>query len=167
NKIAAIGPATADELRQRGIEPDFVPPKYVAESIVDGLLARGAAGARILIPRAAKAREVLPDELARAGSRVHVLPVYETVLAEGELETLREWLADGRVHCVTFTSSSTVENFFALMPPDELAPYRDTIRLACIGPVTAETLRSFGLEADIMPDEYTIPALARALNGRI
>lgn len=81
-KVAAIGPATADALRERGIEPDFIPARYVAEGVVEGLLAQGpVAGVKMLLPRAAKAREVLPDELRKAGAQVDVIAAYETVPA--------------------------------------------------------------------------------------
>jgi len=162
-RVAAIGPATADALRERGIEPDFVPARYVAESVVEGLLALGVQGGRVLIPRAKVAREVLPEELAKAGAQVRVLPVYETGLAEEGPEQFLEWLADGRVQYVTFTSSSTVENFFALVPPDKVQERRADLKIACIGPVTAKTLKRFGFEPDIVPEEFTIPALAAAL----
>lgn len=162
-QVAAIGPATADALRERGVEPDFVPPKYVAESVVDGLLALGVKGARVLIPRAKVAREVLPEELARAGAEVRVLPVYETGLAEAGPDEFLEWLEAGKVQFVTFTSSSTVENFFALVPKERLAEKRETLKLACIGPVTAKTLARFGFTPDISPEDYTIPGLAAAL----
>ncbi len=162
-QVAAIGPATADALRERGIEPDFVPPKYVAESVVEGLLARGVQGKKVLIPRAKVAREVLPEELAKAGAEVRVLPVYETGLAEAGPDEFLEWLARGDVQFVTFTSSSTVENFFALVPKERIAERRADLKIACIGPVTAKTLARFGFTPDISPEDYTIPGLAAAL----
>ncbi|MEZ0576148.1 uroporphyrinogen-III C-methyltransferase, partial [Halodesulfovibrio aestuarii] len=82
SKIAAIGPATADILREKGIEPDFIPEKYVAEGVVKGLLERGMDGSKVLLPRAKVAREVLPEELRKAGAQVDILPVYETRPAE-------------------------------------------------------------------------------------
>ena len=163
-KIAAIGPATADILVAKGVRPDFVPPKYVAESVVEGLKELGVGqGTKVLIPRARVAREVLPEELAKAGADVRVLPVYETGLNESGPEALVEKLKAGEVHYVTFTSSSTVENFFALLAPDEFRTYVDKVKLACIGPVTAKTLARFGFEPDVQPEDYTVPALAEAL----
>jgi uroporphyrinogen III methyltransferase/synthase len=162
-EVAAIGPATADALRGRGINPDFVPDKYVAEHVVQGLLDKGVSGKRVLIPRAKVAREVLPEELSGAGAEVRVLPVYETTLAEKSAEPLKEKLAAGEIDLITFTSSSTVENFFSLLAPEELKGYQDRVKLAAIGPVTAETLASFGFTADIQPEDYTIPALVEAL----
>ncbi len=162
-EVAAIGPATAAALKQRGIKPDFVPAKYVAESVVKGLLERGIHGKNVLIPRAKEAREVLPEELTNAGCFVKVLPVYETVLARNAEDDLRERLDAGEVQCITFASSSTVENFFELLPPDAFRKYEPQPKLACIGPVTAQTLERFGFKADIQPEEYTIPALVTAV----
>ena len=167
-KVAAIGPATADALRERGIVADFVPEKYVAEGVVEGLRALGVgAGTRVLIPRAEVAREVLPEELARAGAEVRVLPVYRTGLNEDGPQALLERLDAGAIHCVTFTSSSTVENFFTLVAPDDFRRYLPQVKLASIGPVTSRTLARFGFTADIEPADYTIPALAAALAGAL
>ena len=161
-KVAAIGPATADELRARGIEPDFIPEKYVAEGVVEGLLALGMAGKRVLVPRAKEAREVLPDELGKAGAVVDVLPVYQTLPADARREEVLELLREGRIHCVTFGSSSTVDNFLSLISVDTVREHHQ-VRLAAIGPVTKKTLERHGLECHIMPEEYTIPALVEAV----
>ncbi|MGM0423708.1 MAG: uroporphyrinogen-III C-methyltransferase [Thermodesulfobacteriota bacterium] len=163
-KVAAIGPATADRLRQEGIEPDFVPDKYVAEHVLQGLLQRGIQGCRVLIPRAETAREVLPRELEQAGAEVRVLPVYRTVLAGENQEDILQALHQGEIQFVTFTSSSTVHNFFQLIPAKELANHVDAgLRLACIGPITAKSLEEYGFQADILPQEYTIQGLVQAL----
>lgn len=162
--VAAIGPATAEALEQRGIRPDFVPDKYVAESVVQGLLKLGARGKKVLIPRAMVAREVLPRELEKAGARVDILPVYQTGLAQKSGLEILEPLQDGQVHYITFTSSSTVENFFSLVQPGEIADHQKKgLKLVCIGPVTAGTLQGFGLQADISPENYTIPGLVGVL----
>lgn len=165
-RVAAIGPATAAALRERGIVPDFVPDRYVAESVAEGLLERGVAGRRVLLPRAREAREVLPDVLRKAGALVDVIPVYETVPAAVRREDVLERLAEGRIHCVTFGSSSTVENFLSLIPADTLRRYPD-VKLAAIGPITAATLGKHGLPCDIRPEEFTIPALVEALKTRL
>lgn len=163
-KIAAIGPATARELEARGVFADFVPEKYVAESVVQGLVDRGIEGKRILVPRAQKAREVLPRGLREAGCKVDVLPVYETVLAGDGKEDVLEALANGDIHCLTFTSSSTVSNFFALVEPETVRSCVDKgLLLAAIGPITAKTLADHGFSANIQPEEYTVPALVEAV----
>lgn len=163
NKVAAIGPATAQGLAERGIAADFVPEKYVAEDVLQGLLARGAAGKRILIPRAQEAREMLPDELRKAGAQVEVLPVYQTLPVASGAEDLLAALENGEIHYVTFTSSSTVTNFLAMITPERFAAYRPKLRLACIGPVTERTLAANGFQGDIQPEDYTIPALVDAV----
>ncbi len=166
-RVAAIGPATADRLRQEGIEPDFVPDKYVAEHVLQGLLQRGIQGCRVLIPRAEIAREVLPRELEKAGAEVRVLPVYRTVLAGENQEEVLQALKQGDIQFITFTSSSTVHNFFRLIPARDVAAYvHFGLRLACIGPVTAKSLEEYGFQADVLPREYTIPGLVQALEQK-
>jgi uroporphyrinogen III methyltransferase / synthase len=163
-RVAAIGPATALELENRGIIPDFIPEQYVAECVVEGLLRLGVKGEKVLIPRARVAREVLPEELTKAGAEVTILPVYETRLAESGVDEIMAQLREGEIHLITFTSSSTVENFFQLIGPDSLRELLGkTVRLACIGPVTAKTLEGYGFHADLMPSEYTIPGLVAVL----
>ncbi len=163
-KIAAIGPATTDILRKKGVEPEFVPEKYVAESIVQGLLDIGIEGQYILIPRAEKAREVLPQELSKAGAYVELLPIYRTVLANEGQDDIIQALNERRIDYITFTSSSTVDNFFRLVDSEILKQHTsEKVKLACIGPITATTLENYGFKADIIASEYTIPALAKAL----
>ena len=162
-RVAAIGPATAEALEARGIRPDFIPERYVAEGVVEGLLARGKVdGVRMLLPRAAKAREVLPDELRKAGARVDVISAYETIPAAARKDEVLERMQAGTLDCVTFGSSSTVENFLSLIPAETLRAHPE-VRLAAIGPVTARTLEAHGLPCHIMAEEYTIPALVQAL----
>lgn len=163
-KVAAIGPATAAALKHRGVHADFVPEKYVAESVVEGLLALGVKGKKVLIPRARVAREVLPEQLRAAGAEVEILPVYETVLAQESGQEIEELMREGKINFLTFTSSSTVENFFSLVSPETLRPYAgNQVKIGCIGPVTAETLSRYGFTPDVMPEDYTVPALAEAL----
>jgi len=161
-QIAAIGPATAEELKARGIIPDFVPEKYVAEHVVEGLLERGIQGQDILIPRARVAREVLPEELKKVGCNVTVLPVYETKLVQASSKEIEDAMDKGAINYVTFTSSSTVENFFELVNPDVFRQYPE-IKIASIGPVTTKTLERFGFTPSIEPEDYTIPGLVDAL----
>jgi len=164
-KITAIGPATAAALRERGIKPDFVPEKYVAESVAQGIIAlcgENIQGMRMLLPRAKEAREVLPETLAAAGAVVDILPVYETLPSDARREEVLEKLEAGEIQCITFGSSSTVTNFLSLIPKETLRRFPD-LKFACIGPVTAATLREAGLTCHIQPPEYTIPALARTL----
>ncbi len=162
-KIAAIGQATAKRLKDRGIVPDLIPERFVAESVLEGLLEAGAAGCNFLIPRAKEAREVLPDKLREAGCSVDVVPVYETVRADSDAAALKEVLEAGEVDCVTFASSSTVDNFFELVPADDFRRLAPDCKLACIGPITATTLKKHGFEPAIQPEDFTIPALVDAI----
>ncbi len=163
-RIAAIGPATAGALAERGIRADLVPQTYVAEDVAAGILeadGKNLAGSRILLPRAARARMILPDTLAAAGAIVDVAPLYATVPDNCRAAEVRQLLAENAVDCVAFGSSSTVENFLQMAPADLLAGKKAV--LASIGPVTSATLRKYGLTADIQPQQHTIPALVDAI----
>lgn len=162
-KLAAIGPATAAALERRGLRIDFVPPEYRAESVVEGLLERGIKGQRVLIPRALEAREVLPEKLAEAGADVELATSYETVLDDSGSRELKHMLTAGEIDIITFTSSSTVKNFAALLDGYDLSALPASVMVACIGPVTADTAKELGFRVDLVAGEYTIPGLVRAL----
>ncbi|MDQ7031244.1 MAG: uroporphyrinogen-III C-methyltransferase [Desulfonauticus sp.] len=166
-RVAAIGPATQNALEKLGIYPDFVPSKYVAEDVVEGLLDLGIKGKGVLIPRAKVAREVLPEELAKAGARVEVLPVYETVLAEDNKDKLVLALEQGNVDFITFTSSSTVKNFFALIDKNSFALQLQKVSLVSIGPITSATLKKFGFQPDLEASTYTIDGLVEVIKKAI
>lgn len=163
-KVAAIGPATADAVKIMGIRPDFVPPTYIAESVAQGLVNLGVQGKRVLLPRAREARDVLPDELRKAGARVDVIAAYETAPALENKDKILQELEAGRIDCITFGSSSTVRYFLDAVPASLLEQHPET-KLACIGPITADTLASYGLKPTIQPREFTIPALVEAVAG--
>ena len=160
--IAAVGPATAKALQDKGIVPDFIPEKFVAEDIADGLLKLGMKGKKVLLPRARVARDVLPEALEKAGATLKVLPIYETLPCAKNQERVLSAIAENSLDCITFGSSSTVTNFLSLVPVETLKKHPE-IKLGCIGPVTAKTLEEAGLECDIMPEDYTIPALVEEL----
>jgi uroporphyrinogen III methyltransferase/synthase len=162
-RLAAIGPATAEALRGMGLEPEVVPEEYVAEGLAERLLGLIRPGERVLLARAAETRDVLVRELEAAGARVDEVPAYRTRSAGEDAGELRRALADGRVDVVTFTSSSTVRHFAALFAPEDLRRLLSQVTVACIGPVTGATARELGLDTRIVPREYTIPALARAI----
>jgi len=162
-RIVAIGPATAEALRSHGIEADLVPAEFKAEGILAALAGEPMGGARILIPRAEAARDVLPAELERQGATVDVVPAYRTVRSTREAKTLREHLKAKQIHAVTFTSSSTVTNFCRALGEADLPALLDGVTIACIGPITAATAREHHLTPHITCAEYTIPALAAAL----
>ncbi len=161
-RVGCIGPATARRLARRGIVPDVVPEAYVAEGLLEALLAEGVSGRRFLVPRAAVAREILPDTLRAEGATVDVLPVYRTVPPQVDPE-VRGRVARGEVDVVTFTSSSTVTHFCALLNRAELAAVQATVKAACIGPITARTAREAGFDVAVCATEYTMPGLVDAL----
>lgn len=162
-RLGAIGPATAAALTARGLKLDFIPPEYRAESVIEGMLKLGVEGSRVLIPRAREAREILPEKLAEAGAEVEVAPAYETVLDDSGAGDMKDMLSSGEIDIITFTSSSTVKNFAALLDGMDLTQLPENVTIACIGPVTADTARDLGLRVDLMAEEYTIPGLVQAL----
>src|SRR5205807_2455339 len=162
-RAAAIGPATAAALEACGVRADVVPEEYRAEGLVEHLRELVRPGDAVLLPRAAQARDVLVTELARLGARVSEVPVYRTRPVAEAAARLRAALERGEVDVVTFTSSSTAQSFAALFTDEERARLLAGVTIASIGPITAATAASFGLATRVMPDEYTIPALARAI----
>jgi len=163
-RIAAIGPATRKAIEQRGATVDVVPKEYVAESVVRSLKAK-VKGKRVLLVRAKVARDVIPRELRKAGAHVDVVEAYETVVPVSSRVRLRAALGNAgkRPHVVTFTSSSTVKNFAALLDRRKQAPFAATLT-ASIGPVTSATLRELGFPVDIAATEFTIPGLVAAIS---
>lgn len=161
-QVAAIGSATADELRAHGILPTFIPEQFVAEAIVDGL--GDVAGKRILLPQAAIARETLAERLVARGALVDAIPIYQTLAADLDGDALQA-LGQG-VDVITFTSSSTVRNLLTAMTAATGAtPRFDQETIACIGPVTAETARELGIHVDVVATEHTVPGLVTALTA--
>jgi uroporphyrinogen-III synthase len=162
-KYAAIGPATARALEERGLPVEVVPREYIAESVVRALRNR-VGGENVLLVRAAVARDVIPRELRRAGARVDVVDAYETIVPKDSSRRLKAALAAAtRPEFITFTSSSTAKNFVALVGRRERLR---GIKLASIGPVTSATLRSLGLRPAIEAKEYTMAGLVRAIVAR-
>jgi uroporphyrinogen III methyltransferase/synthase len=161
-KFAAIGSATAAKLKEYGIKADVVPQKFIAEGVVAALDGKISKGAKILLPRAKKAREVLPEKLREQGFTVDVVPVYETVLGDVDKEKIIAMLENGEFFAVTFTSSSTVKNLHAILGEDGWEKF-SAVKAACIGPVTQKTCHELGLKADIMAEEYTIDGLVASI----
>jgi uroporphyrinogen III methyltransferase/synthase len=164
-RLAAIGPETAESLARAGLRADLVPPEYRAEGLVEALRGHVNAAGEVLLVRAAEARDVVPRELAALGVRVTVAPAYRTVPVKEGADHVVGLLDARRVDVVTFTSTSTVRGFMALLAPEEVRRLLGGVALAAIGPITAATLAEYGLEARIVPREYTIPALAAAIAG--
>ena len=124
----------------------------------------GIRGSRVLIPRAEVAREILPEQLRELGATVDVIPVYRTIVPAVDVVALTQQLHDGQVAVITFTSSSTVRNFMELFGGrDAVRPLLAGVVVACIGPITANTAKEYGLTVTVMPEENTVPALAEAI----
>ena len=158
-KICAIGPRTQGELEKMGLTVTFMPPEYRAEGVAEGLKKRGINGKKILLPRAREARKILPDTLREAGAVVDEVEAYRATRPTKNKDSLETILKKG-IDVVTFTSSSTVRNFMELVPDKTVL---NGVTVAVIGPITAETVRNYGLEPAITPSEYTIPALVQAI----
>jgi uroporphyrinogen III methyltransferase/synthase len=155
-RVAAIGPGTADALAAAGLRADLVPERFVAESLLDAF---PAGPGRVLLPRAAVARDALPAGLAERGWSVDVVEAYRTVVGRPAPEALA---GAATAHAVTFTSSSTVTNYLAVAADLPVPPV-----VACIGPITAATARAAGLTVDVVAAEHTIEGLVAALVGAL
>lgn len=159
SRVAAIGPGTAGRLRKRGVDVDVVPGEYRAEALAAAILdAMEPAAARILLPRAAGAREVLAATLREAGAEVEEVAAYRTERVAEDATSMRKMLRAGRVDWLTFTASSTVRSFAELVGREQ-----GSARVAAIGPITAGTARERGFRVDAVAEEYTIPGLVDAL----
>jgi uroporphyrinogen III methyltransferase / synthase len=159
-RVAAIGRATADALLECGLAADVVPEQFVAESLVEALRRReDVAGRRVLLARAAGARDVLPEGLRAIGASVDEIEIYKSVLDGAGAADVAARLRGGEIHVVTLTSSSTAQ-FFVEAVGAEAAK---STPAASIGPVTSRTARSLGLRVDVEAAEATIPALVEAV----
>jgi uroporphyrinogen III methyltransferase/synthase len=162
-KVCAIGPATAKQLKEKGVSVHYIPKEFIAESILEGFKKKVINGKRILLARAKKARDILPNGLRKMGAEVDVVEAYRTVRPKGGSKKLKKILKDEKIDVITFTSSSTVDHFAELLKKEDLKKLLKGIAIACIGPVTARTVREWGLNVLIQPKQYTIPALTRAI----
>ena len=160
-KVAAIGPATAEALAERGIVADVVPEEYVAEAVVEALRPHIGPGESVLVPRAEGAHPELVEGLRAAGAEVDEVTLYRAAIPETAPAEALSLLRDGAIDIVTFTSSSTVRNLAAM-----LNGHIETLRgprVACIGPITAKTAEELGLRVDVVASEYTVEGLVRAI----
>lgn len=162
-QVAAIGSETAKQLAAAGVAVAVVPSRYQAEGLLESLNAAALAGQRVLIPCAAKARDVLPETLRQWGATVDVVEAYRTVAPAFDAAAMRQRLERGDIDMVTFTSSSTVSNFVRLCGGGSLASIAGTAALASIGPVTAKSIEELGGQVTVMAQQSTIDGLIGAM----
>lgn len=162
-KIAAIGPKTATALRERGLEPHFVPGVFVGEAVLPGL--GDLHGKRVLLPRAEIARKALPEAIVAAGGIAHEIIVYHTLPAEVAADGLAA--LEAGMDWITFTSPSTVQNFAQIARQNGLDPLNLPARprIACIGPITEEMAREEGFDVTVVAPEYTTEGLIRSISA--
>jgi uroporphyrinogen III methyltransferase / synthase len=154
--VAAIGPGTARAMAERGVLADVVPERFVAEGLIEALEDEALAGTRVLVARAAEARDVLPDALRERGAEVDVVALYETVREQPGAEEIE---AAQSADYLTFTSSSTVTNLSEALGDR----FPTAARIVSIGPITSETIRARGLEVDVEAERHDIDGLLEAL----
>lgn len=159
-KIAAVGSTTSRAVREAGLSVDVIPKEYVAESLVDALGTQ-AAHKRVLIARAAVARDVIPEALAAQGAQVTIAEAYRTVVPQDSVEKISAVFSSYSPDAATFTSSSTVTNFFRLLR--EAGCERPSAMSAVsIGPVTSQTLRDAGWEPAAEASPHDVAGLVQA-----
>ncbi|MBC2714712.1 MAG: uroporphyrinogen-III C-methyltransferase [Desulfobacteraceae bacterium] len=162
-KTACIGPVTADQLKAYGINTDILPESYRAESIITAFKDETISGKRMLLPRAAEARPILPEELSRMGAKIDEIAAYHTVNDTENTDQLIRQLEQGDIDLITFTSSSTVTNFKKLIPHDRFESLLKDTTIASIGPITTETAGKNGFTVHVEAESYTIAGLCEAI----
>jgi uroporphyrinogen III methyltransferase / synthase len=160
-RIACIGPATAQAIRRKGLNVDIVPDDYISEGVIKAFDGIDLDGAKVLLPRAETARDVIPEGLAARGASVEVVPLYRTTGSGREGAELIAMMEEGRVDVLTFTSPSTVKHCLKMIGGVESIP--DAVKIACIGPVTAEAAKKAGLGVDIMQGPYDMKGFVSAI----
>jgi uroporphyrinogen III methyltransferase/synthase len=161
-RICAIGPATRAAVEALHLKVDLMGREYVAEGLLEAFAAHDLAGRRVLLPRAAVARDLVPLELARRGAQVDVVEAYRTVTPEGAGAAAAGIFGGARKpDCITFTSSSTVQNFVAIGGAAALAG----VKVASIGPVTTAAARGLGIPVDAEARVFTADGLVAAVAG--
>ncbi len=166
-KLCCVGTSTAERLADRGLKADVVPGEYRGEALVQAMSETSPlAGARILLPHADIAREVIASELRKHGADVTEVVAYRTVATEAEREgdpDIYRMLLERKLDVVTFTSPSAVRNLVRLLGPEPATDLLRTTVVASIGPVTAEAASQCGIHTTVMPEKYTVAALVDAI----
>lgn len=160
-KIASIGPATANALEDRGISVDYCPDIFTTQGLITGFRSQNIAGQRILLPQTDIADEQLTEGLTGMGAIVDEIAVYRTIPDTEAMLRVKEMLLANQLDVITFTSSSTVSNLIGVFGSDSIPLNR--VKIACIGPMTAETAIKAGLKPDMVAKEHTVPGLVSAI----
>ncbi|MDA8407965.1 MAG: uroporphyrinogen-III C-methyltransferase [Deltaproteobacteria bacterium] len=163
-KFGAIGPVTANAIASTGIKVEMLAKEFLAEGLLKVFEGEDLTGRRFLIPRAEKARDVLPEGLENKGALVEVTPVYQTLRpSRADVESIKNSFLGKSIDAVTFTSSSTVNHFMEMFEGSDIKELLSGTLIASIGPITSNTLGRHGLKASIEAREYTIDGLIKAL----
>ncbi|MBO0722233.1 MAG: uroporphyrinogen-III synthase, partial [Blastocatellia bacterium] len=168
HKVCAVGRKTAEKLMAEQISVDLTPERFTAEALVEEFIKRFGVrqrlrGARMLLPASRTTRDVIRPALEKVGVYVEVVEAYQTILPATSSAEVTRLLRGANADFIIFTSPSTVTNLAALLETDHLGPHLTKTRVACIGPVTAETAQVHGLEVHIQPAVHTAEAIVRAL----
>lgn len=164
-RIGAIGPVTAASLRRRGLKVDLLATEFKAEGLLAELSHEDVAGKRFLIPRAEKARQILPEGIMELGGEVEVVSAYRTGLPDdSDVKEVRGLLEEKRIDAITFTSSSTVSHFVQILGKTDLHSLLEGVVLASIGPITSRTIVENGLTVHVEASEYTVDGLLHGLS---
>jgi uroporphyrinogen III methyltransferase / synthase len=159
-RVACVGPATASALRKHGIEAAAVPNEFTSDRIAELVLEEGNRRPRVLLTRAVGANPELPARLQAGGAEVVDVQSYRSAPDLDNIAQVDALLAQGEIDLITFTSASTAEYLF-----QGLGGALSTVRLAAIGPQTAQQLRELGLAADVVAQDHTADGLVRAITA--
>lgn len=167
-KICAIGPITKKSLEDKGLIVDYMPEKFVAEKVVEGLTPFLNLGDKVLLPRGDLARPILVESLMKMDLEVNEVITYRTLAENRDQEELLEKLEDKMIHLITFTSSSTVTNFLKIFKDNQRQKeLLKGVKIACIGPITAATAVDNGLTPDLIAEDYTIDGLIEVIKNNL
>ena len=167
-KICAIGPVTKKHLEDKGLLVDYMPEKFVAEKVLEGLTPLLKKGDKILLPRADLARPILVQTLIDQGMDVNEVVAYNTLAENQNQEEIINILQEKKIHLITFTSSSTVTNFLKIFDDEERRnQLLEGVKIACIGPITAATAEDQGLKPDFVAEDYTIEGLIEVIKKNL
>lgn len=162
-KIAVVGKKTDDILATYGLRANLIPKEYVAESLLEALLNVVKKEDQVLIPHGNLARNVISEGLRKNGVQVTELVVYETVVEESSKESLYHAIKNKEIDVVTFTSSSTVENFIKLLEGTNWREYSDNLMFVSIGPITTKSMKENHLHVSTEAKEYTLQGMLESI----